>query len=39
MFWGISNEILIGPDNEPLRKNLRDLAKLALNEALTQIKK
>ena len=28
-FWGISNEILIGVDNEPLRKNLRDLAKLA----------
>ena len=28
-FWGISNEILIGADNEPLRKNLRDLAKLA----------
>ncbi len=29
MFWGISNEILIGADNEPLRKNLRDLHKLA----------
>ncbi len=29
MFWGISNEILIGADNEPLRQNLRDLAKLA----------
>ena len=28
-FWGISNEILIGQDNEPLRKNLRDLARLA----------
>ena len=28
-FWGISNEILIGADNEPLRKNLRDLNKLA----------
>ncbi len=28
-FWGISNEILIGADNEPLRKNLRDLAQLA----------
>ena len=28
-FWGISNEILIGADNEPLRKNLRDLHKLA----------
>ena len=28
-FWGISNEILIGADIEPLRKNLRDLAKLA----------
>ena len=28
-FWGISNEILIGADNEPLRKNLRDLAGLA----------
>ncbi len=28
-FWGISNEILIGPDREDLRKNLRDLAKLA----------
>ena len=28
-FWGISNEILIGADNEPLRRNLRDLAKLA----------
>ncbi|MBR5126158.1 MAG: hypothetical protein IKU68_05435 [Oscillospiraceae bacterium] len=28
-FWGISNEILIGADNEPLRKNLRDLHALA----------
>ena len=28
-FWGISNEILIGPDREDLRQNLRDLAKLA----------
>ena len=28
-FWGISNEILIGPDIEPLRKNLRDLNALA----------
>ena len=28
-FWGISNEILIGTDIEPLRKNLRDLHKLA----------
>ena len=28
-FWGISNEILIGADNEPLRENLRDLAGLA----------
>ena len=28
-FWGISNEILIGADNEPLRKNLRDLHQLA----------
>ena len=28
-FWGIANEILIGADNEPLRKNLRDLHKLA----------
>ncbi|MBR3841206.1 MAG: DUF4982 domain-containing protein, partial [Erysipelotrichales bacterium] len=28
-FWGISNEILIGADNEPLRKNLRDLNALA----------
>lgn len=28
-FWGISNEILIGADNEPLRKNLRDLNDLA----------
>ena len=28
-FWGISNEILIGADNEPLRKNLRDLHELA----------
>ena len=29
MFWGISNEILIGADREDLRKNLRDLAQLA----------
>ena len=29
MFWGISNEILIGADREDLRKNLRDLHKLA----------
>ena len=29
MFWGISNEILIGPDREDLRTNLRDLARLA----------
>ena len=29
MFWGISNEILIGPDREDLRQNLRDLARLA----------
>ena len=29
MFWGISNEILIGADREDLRQNLRDLAKLA----------
>lgn len=28
-FWGIANEILIGADNEPLRKNLRDLNALA----------
>ena len=28
-FWGISNEILIGADNEPLRTNLRDLNALA----------
>ena len=28
-FWGISNEILIGADIEPLRENLRDLHKLA----------
>lgn len=28
-FWGIANEILIGADNEPLRKNLRDLNDLA----------
>ena len=28
-FWGISNEILIGADNEPLRKNLRDVNALA----------
>ncbi|MEE1086300.1 MAG: glycoside hydrolase family 2 TIM barrel-domain containing protein [Schaedlerella sp.] len=28
-FWGIANEILIGEDNEPLRKNLRDLNQLA----------
>ena len=28
-FWGISNEILIGSDREDLRKNLRDLHKLA----------
>ena len=27
-FWGIANEILIGLDNEPLRKNLRDLNEL-----------
>ena len=27
-FWGIANEILIGPDNEPLRQNLRDLNQL-----------
>ena len=27
-FWGIANEILIGPDNDPLRQNLRDLNKL-----------
>lgn len=27
-FWGIANEVLIGADNEPLRKNLRDLQKL-----------
>ena len=29
MFWGISNEILIGPDREDLRQNLRDLNELA----------
>jgi len=29
MFWGISNEILIGDDREDLRQNLRDLAELA----------
>ncbi len=28
-FWGISNEILIGPDREDLRQNLRDLHELA----------
>ena len=28
-FWGISNEILIGADNEPLRSNLRAVAELA----------
>ncbi len=28
-FWGIANEILIGADNEPLRKNLRALNDLA----------
>ena len=28
-FWGISNEILIGADNEPLRNNLRALNELA----------
>ena len=28
-FWGIANEILIGADNEPLRKNLRDVNALA----------
>ena len=28
-FWGISNEILIGADNEPLRKNLRAVAEIA----------
>ena len=28
-FWGIANEILVGPDNEPLRENLRALHKLA----------
>lgn len=27
-FWGIANEVLIGPDNELLRKNLRDLQEL-----------
>jgi len=27
-FWGISNEILIGPDREDLRQNLRDLHEL-----------
>ena len=29
MFWGISNEILIGVDREDLRQNLRDLNELA----------
>ena len=29
MFWGISNEILIGADREDLRQNLRDLHELA----------
>ena len=29
MFWGISNEILIGDDREDLRQNLRDLNELA----------
>ena len=29
MFWGISNEILIGDDREDLRQNLRDLHELA----------
>ena len=29
MFWGISNEILIGEDREDLRQNLRDLHELA----------
>ena len=28
-FWGISNEILVGADTEPLRTNLRELAQLA----------
>ncbi len=28
-FWGISNEILVGVDSEPLRSNLRQLANLA----------
>ncbi len=28
-FWGIANEILLGPDNESLRKNLRALHALA----------
>ena len=28
-FWGISNEILVGADTEPLRTNLRQLAQLA----------
>ncbi len=28
MFWGISNEILIGADREDLRQNLRDLHEL-----------
>ena len=27
-FWGISNEILLGPDREDLRQNLRDLHEL-----------
>ncbi len=29
MFWGISNEVLIGADREDLRQNLRDLNELA----------
>jgi len=28
-FWGISNEILVGVDSEPLRSNLRAVAELA----------
>jgi len=28
-FWGIANEILMGPDHEDLRQNLRDLNALA----------